>query len=196
MSLVRVQSVWTGVAGSPYYTNLYALGPLSTNNGNDLADAWHALVAAFAGSFRDDLTMRISDELLEFSEQTGAVTGAGSTTQTPITGTASTDPLPPANQGLIQWGTAGIVHNRRVRGRTFFPGMMEALSTEGVPTAAFISTLEGLVDAFLATMTDRLMIWAQPFEGSEGNPARAGSAHVVTSASVAPYWAILRSRRD
>lgn len=197
MSLVRVQTRWTGVGGTPYYTNLYAVGPLSTNNGNDLATAWRTFLVSYAGAGQLNLIAQIQPELLEFDETTGIVTGAGSTVQAAVPMSGLGDPLPHSNQGLIKWTTAGIVHNRRVRGRTFLPGALESNSTgDGVPSAGHITAINGMITTLLGTMTNRMRVWAQPFEGEEGNPARAGSAHAITAGSMANYWAILRSRRD
>lgn len=197
MSLVRVQTVWTGVAGSPYYTNLYAIGPLTTNNGNDLANAWHTYLNTLIALLRSPMVATIDPELLEFDETTGNVTGAGNTIQTPINFTGGVDALPPANQALLQWQTNGIVHNRRVRGRTNIPGAMESQNDPlGKPAPALGTPLLTGAQAMLTTMSGRMRIWAQPFEGSPTNPVRPGSAHAVVGVTVAPYWAILRSRRD
>ena len=197
MSLVRVQTRWTGVGGAPYYTNLYALGPLATNNGNDLATAWRAFLNTTAANYKTGIQIQVQSELLEFDEGTGNVTGAGTTTQAVVVGSNVGDNLPLANQGLIRWTTAGIVHNRRVRGRTFLPAMMETNSTvDGVPSGVLIANVNAAVTTLLGTMTNRMRIWAQPFDGTDDNPARAGSAHAITGGTMAPYWAILRSRRD
>jgi hypothetical protein len=200
MSLIRVQTTWAGVAGSPYYTNLYALGPLATNNGNDLATAWRVFLNSTVSLWDNSLTAQISPELLEFNETDGTVTGAGTTSQLPVTGTSAGDALPPANQGLIRWSTAGIVHNRRVRGRTFLPGMMEANNeAQGVPSGAFVAAIDAAAETLLTTMTTRMRIWAQPHSEdppNPNNPDRLGSAHAITGVSVAPYYAVLRSRRD
>ena len=197
MSLVRVQTVWTGVGGSPYYTNLYCVGPLGTNNGNDMADHWRTFLASLSGTLRSGLLAQIDPELLEFDETTGIVTGAGSTIQTQVIFSGTGDALPPSNQLLVRWVTNGIVHNRRVRGRTFLPGGLEAHNgATGVPNSIVGTPVQSGLTAFLTSMNQRLRIWAQPFEGTPENPARPGSAHEVESFTIAPYWAILRSRRD
>lgn len=197
MSLVRVQTMWTGVAGSPYYTNLYAIGPATTNNGQDLATAWHTYLVSLATFLRSPMVATIDAEILEFDETTGIVTGANSTIQGPVSFTNLTDPLPPANQALLQWTTNGIVHNRRVRGRTNIPGVMEAQSdVTGKPAPVIGTPLLSGAQAMLTTMSGRMRIWAQPFLGTATNPPRPGSAHAITGVTVAPYWAILRSRRD
>lgn len=200
MSLVRVQTVWTGVGGSPYYTNLYALGPAATNNGNDLAAAWRAFLATLVPTLASNLVATIDPEILEFDETNGVVTGAGTTIQTPVAFSGGIDRLPPANQLLIRWSTAGIVHNRRVRGRTFLPGGKEADNdSNGNPTASINTPVTSGLNAFLTTMSGRLRIWAQPLSNDPpdpDNPNRPGSMHAVTGFQLAPYWAILRSRRD
>jgi len=153
----------------------------------------NALSATLSGG----LVAQIDNELLEFDETSGVVTGAGSTSQLPVTFSASGDQLPHANQLLIRWGTNGIVHNRRVRGRTFLPGALESHNAAtGIPASVLNTPVQSAIDAFLATMAGRLRIWAQPFEGTPENPLRPGSAHAVTTGSIAPFWAVLRSRRD
>lgn len=200
MSLVRVQTLWTGVAGSPYYTNLYALGPLTTNNGNDLATAWRTFLNSLASVLTLGMTAQIDTELLEFDETTGTVTGAGSTSQAAVNFTGAGERLPPANQLLLRWGTAGIVHNRRVRGRTFIPGIREADNDgNGAPAASITTPVASAAGALLTTMSGRMRVWAQPFEQdppNPNNPNRPGSAHAITGHSLAPFFAVLRSRRD
>ena len=201
MSLVRVQTTWNGVGGAPYYTNLYAIGPLSTNNGNDLADAWRVFLTSCSAFLCSGLIATIDPELLEFDETTGAVISAGNTIQTPVAMGFAGDQLPHSQQALIRWQTNGIVHNRRVRGRTFIPGAVEVQnSATGTPTTALTAPLQTAANALLTTMSGRLRVWAQPFKGStdpdKPNPPRPGSHHEIRSAQVADYWAILRSRRD
>ena len=200
MSLVRVQTVWTGITGAPYYTNLYAIGPLTTNNGNDLATAWRAFLFSLVPTLANGMIANIDPELLEFNEADGVVTSAGSTVQAPVLFGSGGDHLPHSQQGLVQWSTNGIVHNRRVRGRTFIPGGTElANSPAGLPTSAIDTPLQTAVDTLLSTMSGRMRIWSRPLNQDPPdpkNPNRPGSAHPITGGNVASYWAILRSRRD
>jgi len=169
--LVRVQTLWTGVAGSPYYTNLYALGPGSTNNGLDLANAWRTFLNTMAPTLRTGMLATIDPEVLEFDETNGNVTGSGITTAGPVSFTGAGDALPPANQLLIRWATDGIVHNRRVRGRTFLPGALEAHNdAQGNVLPALGTPTLSALNAFLTTMSGRLRIWAQPLENDPPDP--------------------------
>jgi hypothetical protein len=200
VSLVRVQTVWTGVAGAPYYTNLYCIGPLATNNGNDMATAWRAFLSSLVANLMSGLVATIDPELLEFNEVDGVVTGAGATTQAPITFTSAGDQMPHSQQLLVQWTTGGIVHNRRVRGRTFIPGGVEAHNgPTGIPASVVGTPLQSAIDTYLSTMSGRARIWSRPVTAEQATPtvpARPGSAHAILSGKVAPYWAVLRSRRD
>lgn len=200
MSLIRSQTIWTGVAGSPFYTNIYCIGPLATNNGNDMANAWRVFLNSLSAILHAPMVATISAELLEFDETTGNVTGAGNTIQTPVTFTGSVDALPPMTQALLQWHTSGIVHNRRVKGRTNIPGVMENQNDpNGKPLPLVSTPLLSGAQAYLTSMSGRARIWAQPFEADPANPdnpTRPGSSHAIDSVTVAPYWAVLRSRRD
>ena len=192
--------MWGGVAGSPYYTNLYCLGPLSTNNGVALSNAWREFLLQLASLTASGMTAQIDSELLEFDETTGVVTGTGTLSQPLQTMTGLGDQLPHMTQALIQWSTNGIVHNRRVRGRTFIPGVLEAHnSATGAPLPGVGTPLQAAVDTFLSTMSGRLRIWSREVKAEQATatvPARLGSAHAVSAGKVAPYWAVLRSRRD
>lgn len=200
MSLVRVQTTWTGVAGSPYYTNLYAIGPLTTNNGEDLAAAWFTFLGSLSGTLSGGMVATIDPELLEFNETDGAVTGAATRTTSIVNFSATGDVLPRANQLLLQWTTNGIVNNRRVRGRTFLPGALESHnSSAGTPLTVLGTPVNSAIAALLTTMSGRMRIWAQPHTATPEKPkpvTRPGSAWPVQTGAIAPYWAILRSRRD
>lgn len=201
MSLVRVQSVWTGVAGAPFYTNLYTLGPITTGNGEQLHAAWFAFLTTLAPILASPMVATIDPELLEFNEADSVVTGAGSTTQRVVNFGSTDHQLPWQTQGLIQWTTAGLVHNRRVKGRTFLPGVTENQNAaNGIPLPAVDTPVEAALATFMSTMAGKQRVWSRKFvqedpEKVEENPSRPGSAHQVTQAALAPYWATLRSRR-
>jgi len=198
--LLRVQTVWGGVAGSPYYTNWYCIGPLTTNNGATLHNATHNFLISLQSTLAAGLTAQVQPEILEFNEADGVVTNAGAGNVGLVTFSGLGDQIPHSNQALIQWTTNGIVHNRRVRGRTFIPGALEAEnSPTGTPLPAVGNPLQTAIDTLLSTTAGTMRIWARPYKskGAEDPiPPRPGSAHAIVSGKVAPYWAVLRSRRD
>jgi hypothetical protein len=192
--------VWGGVAGAPYYTNLYALGPLTSNNGTVLSNSWREFLLQLSSITASGMTAQIDSELLEFDETNGTVTGTGTLAQPLQTMTGLGNQLPHSTQALIQWSTNGIVHNRRVRGRTFIPGVLVAHnSPTGNPLPGVGTPLQSAVDTFLSTMSGRLRVWSREVKAENATPtvpARLGSAHAISAGKVAPYWAVLRSRRD
>lgn len=202
MSLIRVQSVWSGVAGAPYYTNVYCIGPLSTGNGASMHAAWHAFLSNLTSTLTSGLVVNVDPELLEFDETNGIVTGAGVAVASSVNFTGLGDDLPHMTQALVQWSTGGIVHNRRVRGRTFIPGAVESEnSPSGDPQATVTNALQTSIDTYLSTMSGRARIWSRPFVQTDpekmlSNPSRPGSAHAILGGAVSARWAILRSRRD
>jgi hypothetical protein len=153
-----------------------------------------------ARSLATGLVANIDPELLEFNETDGVVTSAGTTSQAAVNFGGGGDALPHSQQALVQWATNGIVHNRRVRGRTFIPGVLESEnSATGTPTAGIDTPLQTAVDTLLSTMSGRMRIWSRPLTldpPDPNNPNRQGSAWPITGGNVASYWAILRSRRD
>jgi hypothetical protein len=102
------------------------------------------------------------------------------------TGTAVGDPLPPANQGLVNLRSTLFVNGRRVRGHWNIPGTMEADSTNGIPTLTYTNALQ--------TASNTLTAFADPFLVVYSR--RNGTTGGALSASVPAKWAVLRSRRD
>jgi len=100
-------------------------------------------------------------------------------------GTAAGDPLPQQTQGLINWHTLSFVAGREIRGRTFIPGPSESDSSAGIPTAAYQLILQNAANALVAESTANLFVWSK----------KLATIAEASSASVAPGWRVLRSRR-
>lgn len=191
MTIARIRSVWTGpqiVGGG--VTDLYFVTDVIQ------ADAVAANVKTFwdsiIGNMADGNQVVVEPEVVFLNEATGAVVNFAQTpTLAPSVGGSSADPLPPATQALIRWQTAGIVNNRRVRGRTFLPAMTESVSTEGVPSGFLPAEVEDAILDLLGQGDGELVIWSRPVEGG-----RIGSLHVVTGGGLWDQFAVLRSRRD
>ena len=101
-------------------------------------------------------------------------------------GTLTGQPLPPANQALIRWKCSSIVAGRRLQGRTFVPGMTENLSDDGTPNADLVTALETAAAYLLDVTTSGFAVYSHTHH----------VAAVVTSFSVYPRYAVLRSRRS
>jgi len=191
MTLARVRTIWTGpqVVGGGV-TDLYFNG--SSGDEDDMVD----VVAAFWGALDGDIatgnTATFEPEVVNINEGTGAIISIVTlgVVPAPVVGQSVADQLPTATQGLMRWGTSGIVNNRIVRGRTFLPAMVESNNDNGQPTTAFGVTADAAALAYIQNGVVLPMIWARPA------PGRAGSQHNVLSGSLWSQWAVLRSRRD
>lgn len=184
--VARVRSITTGVAGSPFYTNLY----FTSNPGSDDPSDWVAAVAAFW----DDLDLYISDTLSVVVEgeisvidvATGQQTNAYSVAPATHDFSDSGDPLPTATQGLIRWQTSGFANGRRIRGHTFIPGMTETRNTGGIPDPAALAAMQAAADVLIADAPTELVVYSPTHHVYEP----------VDTANPWTKWAVLRSRRD
>lgn len=182
MAAFRVRTVFTGVAGSPWVSNLYwdeSFAATAEDAHDATVDFWAALrsVITQAASYTVEAEVvryLTPDTIVSFH----AVTPVSNTC------TAAGDMLPSQNQGLISWASSQIHNNRRITGRTFIPGPVESSSSNmGRPEGAYMTALGNAVSA----ISGRGLVI----------PSRAANAFAnVTVAQPRGYWAVLRSRRD
>lgn len=121
----------------------------------------------------------------------GTWTQAGSGTQTSTSAVAA---YAAGVGACIQWQTSGIVHKRRVRGKTFLVPLLAAnYENNGTILAAAVTTMQNAANALVAA--SNLQIWSRPFDGTPTNPARSGAGYEVTAGVVLDRVARLRSRQ-
>lgn len=193
--MLRVRSVSTGVAGAPYYTNVYFNGSVSEAVGarTRMVNFWNDLVPVM----RTGLQTQVEQEVWEIDPATGdtiAIATAG--TGTPATGTGAGAALPPATQALLRLGTNVVRRNRRVAGKIFIPGMTVTNSLDGRPANSLITALNTAAGRLTSgVITDRVVVWSRPnvLIGPVGLP---GLSCNVSATSVWNEFAVLRSRRD
>lgn len=183
-SLSRVRTVFTGVAGSPWYSNLYfAVEGLSTATiRSELANFWNALDSQISSlvqwSVEGQVTVINSTTGTIEEVQAGSnLTGAGGNTGTE---------LPWANQCLVNLHTGSWLAGRELQGRWNLPGFVTGTTQDGVFTEITTDAVLAAVEDFLLDTSPNWVIWSpthflfQP----------------VASAVVKAKVAILRSRRD
>lgn len=194
--MMRVRTVATGVAGSPFYTNLYFAGATES-----AAVEATQRVTAFWTALRNTtiatLSMRVEPEVAVINpldgETSAYVIGGGAT----ITGNSVQPALPYFTQGLIRLTTAGVVGGRRVQGRIFIPGLYQgAQDADGTPSAGFLAGLSAGAGALTAAGPSQLVVWSRPVARINPPLVRAGTQHNVIGATARDKFAVLRSRRD
>ena len=129
----------------------------------------------------------VSGDVEYVSESTGEIFGIGTTDAYTGNGAGTGDILPPATQGLIRWRTGFYVSGREIRGRTFVPGMTEAINdASGRPTSGAVTVLNNAASALVGNGTSELVVFSRTH-------LQAG---IVASGTAWSNWASLRSRRD
>jgi hypothetical protein len=183
-NLYRVQTVFTGVAGSPYYNTLYFAAGFGTATAAVTAAAgfWGTL----DGQMADDITWDIPGDVEVIDDATGNIVNVENTTPQNGSGSLTAALLPPSSQGLIRWRTGTFVGGREIRGKTFVPGLTVSASTDGQVSTAMITAMENTATALVGSPTAQLVVWSK----------KNGQSATVVSSSAWSEFAVLRSRRD
>jgi len=185
-NIYEIRTEWTGVAGSPYYTTLRGLSA-GTTSPQEMSDAFDTFLGNSSAYFDDSLVATISPEVRVINSADGETVAVDTISGNVATFVGTGDPLPTFVQGLIKHQTGVFTSGRRLRGKIYLPGMLEANNTAaGLPSAGFTSGVQGFWDSFLATVGPDYVIYS-PTHRVYGS---------VTGSTVNGQWSILRSRRD
>ena len=185
MPMVRIQTVWSGVGGAPYYSNHYFTAQVGVGGPQDCQDAVSSFWDNMKHLFNSNLHWQLSTTQFTIDETTGLITTANTVTAKQGFGTATGDALPFQTQGLINWTTGVFLGGRQVRGRTFVPGPSETRNTvTGEPDATYITDTNS-VAAQLVAAVPQLVVYTPTHH-----------TYAVASAGAnAGHWGVLRSRR-
>ena len=130
----------------------------------------------------------------EIEETTGDLVGqVAAAAPGSVTPTGAFDALPYFTQALLRLGTNLFVAGRRVQGRSFIPGLMEngSVGTPAAPSAALVTNLQTAANLLGTTIVTPIgqRVWSRP------TLSRPGLSTPVISRTIAPTWAVLKSRR-
>lgn len=183
--MYRVRTVFIGVPGTPWYSNLF----FDDQDAGGLEGAHEAVVdfwANLSGVISSEVSWTVEGEVAAISPGTGEIENVFNVAPASRSGSATGQPLPWMSQGLVRWETGAYMGGRRLRGRTFIPGATEDDSVNGLPTNDYVTDLLTAANYLLNTSP------ATPVVYSRKNLIQSP----VVSAGAASYWALLRSRRD
>lgn len=188
--MLRVQIVYTGLAGMPAVNNVYFEG-----SGPVLALGAAGLVSDFVNELTpflsDDVTVDVSNIVVEINPASGETIEFHEGTGLTVQGEAVVDPLPVGTSAVFQFRTGGVVAGRRVQGRIYVPGMDEGVNGPGgLMTASIPPILGPAASTTLGAGNPVHVVWSRPVEGG-----RAGSTHPVNVYAVSRVFSNLRSRR-
>lgn len=181
--IMRVRTVFNGVQGAPYYSNLYfdATTPTPVQVTNAVTQFWQDIKAVIC----NDLSWTVEGDVAVIDDVTGNISDIVQGTENSSVGTDSADMCPLTTQGLIRARTGTFVAGREIRGRIFIPCPSEGSNLQGAPTSTYTADLTGGAAALITAGVD-WVIWSR----ARGQSAQVGSV------STWNQWATLRSRRD
>ena len=180
----------------------------STGTAAQLCAAVNSFWNYNASVFVTGTLFTVLSEVEELNDANGQLTGVSAGTLYNVPGTAVSEPLSPATQGLIRWRTGVVSDGREIRGRTFLPAMCAADNDDGKPIAAALTVFQSMANALIGDANSTFVIWrrprkARPQIGSPGDPwylpaqaQRDGTSATVDNGGPWTQWAVLRSRRD
>lgn len=185
--MLRVQTVFTGSAGAPYYSADFYGG---STEGEALAatnatqEFWFQLANILDGA----MTATIQGEVHQIDPATGLTTQVYQHPDQVIDFSGSGEVLPRATQGLLRYRTGDFVAGRELRGRKFIPGVLESSTTDGRPSAPLLALFTTAWNASRADAT-----------AAGGQSVYSLTHKVAAQISLMQPWsefAILRSRRQ
>lgn len=179
--------MFTGVAGTPWYNNLYFTWV--SGQAQNLVDNVDAFWTDLAAQIKSTISATIEGSVAVINDATGDITSVESVTPGAVTFTGSGDMLPPATQMMLNLFTGTYISGRQLRGKVFLPGMIEtACDSDGSPNAGFTGAQE-------TAMEDLIAASSSPGPLRVFSPTHLTSA-VVQGTQAMSRFAVLRSRRD
>lgn len=182
----RVSLVWAGLAGSPYFTQLFF--EHQAGNATATATAVKNFLNNLAPTLQNGLTVQQAPEQVIIDVALGEPVGLESATpQALVTCTATGDALPWATQGVVRMPTNIYNSGHRMRGHFFLPGMMEAANINGVVAAPTLTQYNGFLSTFWTACqtSGPIAVWSRVHR----------SWASADSLTMWGQWGVLRSRR-
>jgi len=201
-SMYQVQWRWSGFVGGPGYTNLFfAAVTASPTDALAAANKSRVLFDGVKGGLMGNTTISLMSDVKVIEDSDGETLDIYSVSGvSPVTGAGSGSYAAPVGI-CIDWLTNTLHAGRRMQGRTFLvPVTIDALSGDGSPSSAFITTVQGAATAFQAAAGPTFGVWGRPRKADPDavppKPAVAGLWGPVLSSRVPDKTVVLRSRRD
>lgn len=188
--MLRVRVNWTAPVGGPYLSTFYRnVGTPVQADADDFASDVGDFLNAVDAVINLAVLWAVEASVDDLDAADGSLLNTFGVVPDSGNGGSTADALPAVAQMLVRWPTNAVINGRRVRGRTFLPGVSEAFSIGQKPLAAGILTV---LTAAQALQASGLTIWHRP----TGTPPSGGQPIEATGAAVWDQFAYLSSRRD
>lgn len=157
-------------------------------------EAQRIALAGFLAGLGDALGPATSGRIQQsgrvVSAETGTLVGFWDDPQARnFNGSGDQPTLSNATQLVVQWLTPDVVSGRRIRGRTFLPGVSSQTISDGEVRSAFVDQITTGANNFVSSGVG-FGIWHRP------NGGAPGSHHLATSASLWSEFGVQTGRRD
>lgn len=181
----RVRVVWTGVAGSPYYSNFYSINTATTPPAAHAAVT--SLIQALQPRYSVNLTARIEGDVALVESTSNSIVGVNTVAFQDRTGTAAGGLAPLATQHVVRLLTGTFVNGRQVRGRIMLPGVVTAsVGPNGQPLAATLTAIDSAFSAYIVGLVNSACVFARA----------SGQAVPISFVDTWEQFGVQRSRRD
>lgn len=193
--MLRVRTVLSGWPGGPglntfYFTTTAPSTPAA--GAPDVVARVRAFWSSIGGLFPASFSAQVQGQVDDLDPSNGQLLGTyngGAPAQ--VLGSTGTSYNAYATSLLLRINSAYVTAGRRVAGRAFIGPVAAALDAGGIPTTLSLNTLvAGATGMLTGTTTAGAVIWHRP------TLTTPGAAFGVSNYSGAPYFAVLRSRRD
>nr|CRY97434.1 hypothetical protein [uncultured prokaryote] len=184
-TIQRHKVIWTGVAGSPWYSTFHVAD--EGNDVQDVSDAIEQWCFDVSNNIYSEITMTHPAEVELIDGATGEITGTIQGNQSITQGVGGVNALPFSTQMVVNMRTAVYVSGRRVQGRFNVPGLTEAANTNSAWDVAVTADVLAAFNTLNAALVPPgLMVLS----------VKAAAAVPVSAMGVSPTQGVLRSRRD
>lgn len=183
-NMYRVRTVFTGVAGTPWYSNLYF--DVSQSTPLSSQEAAFAFWGTLQGFIDNSLTYNVEGSVATVRSEDGELTDIAGLPDALQAGLGTGESMSRALQGLIRASTSNFAGGRRIKGRVFVPGLTETSNEEGRPAPALLTAMNNAGDGLISDADSQWVVWSK----------KNGTMNAVVSASAWTEFAVLRSRRD
>lgn len=190
--MLRVDTILTGLAGSPYFSRLYFEGA-TEEDANTVRDAvasmWTSLFTG-VNPFVGRLTATVQGEVASMNPGSGDIQTVYVDDDIVVSpGSTTIAIVPNASQVLVRLQTGTFRGGRRVLGKMFIPcTRASGQDSDGNVTSTMQAGVKAAVDLLIPV---GLGVWSRPSERFA-----LGTLTPVTSTGVWSEYAVMRSRRD
>ena len=184
--MIRIKVNWAGLGGGPYLSTFYFSDTFDQTHVDNARGGVNALLNTYRSLMASGCT--ITATTADNIDLAGVLSGSlALTTPINLASNGSGNWLPRVAQHLVSIRTGSYLGGRELRGRIYLPQpLVSTVDSGGNPSTSFATTMNTALTTFRTTSGYTPVVWSK----------HAGANSTWQSAVIAPYVAVMRSRRD